>query len=65
MFYRLQSMELNVLFAVNWPIINAPHAKYPYIILIGRRRVIVRTASCSIIQAIILAYALEIALSQI
>ena len=29
-------MELNILFAANWPTRNALHVKYPYIILTGR-----------------------------
>ena len=41
-------------FAMNWPTRNASHAKYPYIILIGRGRFMARTASCSIIRRIIL-----------
>ena len=58
-------MELNVLYAVLYATRNASYAKYPYIILIGRGRVMARTASCSIIRAITSDYALEIALSQI
>ena len=52
-------------FAMNWPTRNASHAKYPYIILIGRGRFMARTASCSIIRVITSAYALEITLLQI